>query len=363
MIISGGARFDGWFCCATDFDDVWALTHANGLGGPPEWIQLTPSGTPPHARFWHSAHYDPSTRRMTIFGGVFDQRPDDSIWFNDVWTLTEANGISGTPQWIELTPTGGPMLPRAAYSGGYSPASRRMVVTMGRYDLATPAYFNDVWVLTNANGITNQPPVANAGLDQTVVYAGPSGTAVTLDGSASSDPDGDSLTYKWTGPFPEGGGTATGVSPTVTLPYGTSTITLVVNDGTVDSSPDTVSVVVKYGFPGFLQPVDNLPAVNVGNAGRTIPIKWQLSDASGAPVSSLLSLTSLLSNTIACDASPSDLLEEQLLSPGGTVFRYDAASNEFIYNWQTSKSWAGTCRLVRLTLADGMKYDAKFQLK
>jgi hypothetical protein len=101
---------------------------------------------------------------------------------------------------------------------------------------------------------TNQPPLANAGADQIVVYAGPSGTEVTLDGSASSDPDGDSLTYTWTGPFTEGGGTATGVSPTVTLPLGESTITLVVNDDAADSPPDTVRVVVSYGVLKELGP-------------------------------------------------------------------------------------------------------------
>jgi hypothetical protein len=101
---------------------------------------------------------------------------------------------------------------------------------------------------------TNQPPLANAGADQIVVYAGPSGTEVTLDGSASSDPDGDSLTYTWTGPFTEGDGTATGISPTVTLPLGESTITLVVNDDTADSPPDTVRVVVSYGVLKELGP-------------------------------------------------------------------------------------------------------------
>src|SRR5262249_54007826 len=47
----------------------------------------------------------------------------------------------------------------------------------------------------------NRPPVADAGRDTSVECGGPGGTAVILNGSYSHDPDGDSLTYVWRGPF------------------------------------------------------------------------------------------------------------------------------------------------------------------
>ena len=40
---------------------------------------------------------------------------------------------------------------------------------------------------------SNTPPVSNAGVTQNVT----TGSVVTLDGSASSDANGDTLTYKW----------------------------------------------------------------------------------------------------------------------------------------------------------------------
>jgi len=88
----------------------------------------------------------------------------------------------------------------------------------------------------------NQPPIADAGPDQSVCATAPNMTAlVMLDGSSSHDPDGDALTYNWTWD----GNTAYGVNPIVELPTGNTTITLVVNDGKVDSEPDTVDINVK----------------------------------------------------------------------------------------------------------------------
>jgi sugar lactone lactonase YvrE len=92
----------------------------------------------------------------------------------------------------------------------------------------------------------NRAPTSNAGFDLPGVLCSQPGRApVALDGSQSSDPDGDTLEYTWTGPFVEGGGTVSGVNPTVTLPLGgPHTITLTVEDPSGASHSDTLSITV-----------------------------------------------------------------------------------------------------------------------
>ena len=51
------------------FSDVWVLTNANGLTGTPRWIRLLPAGPGPSPRFYHSAVYEPGTNRLVVFGG------------------------------------------------------------------------------------------------------------------------------------------------------------------------------------------------------------------------------------------------------------------------------------------------------
>ena len=97
----------------------------------------------------------------------------------------------------------------------------------------------------------NTIPVANAGSDQTV-YAN---ETVTLDGSKSSDADGDPLTFQWSFSAKPTGSSATLSDSTVVNPTfvadkpGTYELQLIVNDGKVDSILDVVTISTENSTP------------------------------------------------------------------------------------------------------------------
>jgi hypothetical protein len=102
------------------------------------------------------------------------------------------------------------------------------------------------WQITTGSAPSNNPPVANAGINQTV----PIGNNVILNGSASSDPDGNSLTYDWSFKQVPLGSTVvlssvTAVNPSFTPDKsGIYVVQLVVNDGTINSDPSETQITV-----------------------------------------------------------------------------------------------------------------------
>ena len=99
--------------------------------------------------------------------------------------------------------------------------------------------------------VNNYPPVADAGPDQTVYV----GDTVTLDGSATTDLNGDILSYSWSFTSIPPYSNPVLVNPTTINPYftvfqpGEYIVELIASDGIEDSMPDTVVVTTQNSQP------------------------------------------------------------------------------------------------------------------
>lgn len=119
-----------------------------------------------------------------------------------------------------------------------------LVVNDGKVDSVASA------VTVNA-AVANVAPVANAGVAQSVTRTSGS-VVVTLNGSGSTDANGDVLTYRWVLTTQPTGSAVSLSSTSVAQPTFTATVagvyvaTLIVNDGKVDSTtPSTVPITVQ----------------------------------------------------------------------------------------------------------------------
>lgn len=145
--------------------------------------------------------------------------------------------------------------------------------------------------VTITASILNAVPVANAGLTQSVK----TGASVRLNGSASSDADGDALSFSWTLTTRPAGSTATLLFATNATPsfipdvVGVYVASLVVNDGKISSNPSTVTVIASRALNS--QPVANAgPAQNVMTGTQVKLNGEQSSDADGDALTYLWSM-------------------------------------------------------------------------
>jgi PKD repeat protein len=132
--------------------------------------------------------------------------------------------------------------------------------------------------ITIESSTPNEPPIADAGADQTVHVE----DTVTLDGSASYDPDNDPLTFRWTQSSGPPVTVSDPTSPTPTFKVtvaGSYPFELVVNDGTMDSTPSSAAVTVVEEPP--LQNVNPEAAITPSSAQGTAPFTVRF-DASGS---------------------------------------------------------------------------------
>lgn len=127
---------------------------------------------------------------------------------------------------------------------------------------------------------TNTAPTANAGPDKAAYV----NRLAILDGKASSDPQGDAITYTWT---EAGTNPATGIlkganspepgfTPTIAGSY---TFNLTVSDGTNTSTQDSVTVTVQSGAPSTQTLPASTTAANSGHVYSFSPTSRYFNEA------------------------------------------------------------------------------------
>jgi len=165
---------------------------------------------------------------VTLDGSGSSDADSDPLSF--AWVVPSGTFVSAT--------TATSPIPQVTFPGT-APYNVTLTVTDGRGGSGTAA------VTINVGGPANLAPTAVATANPTTVPTGDGNTTVvTLDGSASSDPENDPLTFAWT--VPSGTfvtGDANSQTPQVTFPgTGAYVVTLTVDDGQGNQATATVTI-------------------------------------------------------------------------------------------------------------------------
>ncbi len=148
---------------------------------------------------------------------------------------------------------------------------------------------------------------------------------------------------------------------TVTAPAATGTVGVHTAAVTgTDRAGRTTTVLCSYavgfGFSGFFAPVEN-DAVNLARADQVIPLKWRVVDGAGAGVTTLTRVSVTVTDRACAAGATADAVEEYATGSSGLQNKGDG---HYQLNWATPKSYAGSCKTLRLDLGDGVARTADF---
>ena len=128
-------------------------------------------------------------------------------------------------------------------------------------------------------------------------------------------------------------------------------------DQASDHDPQVARITI-FDVSEFFQPVDNLPTLDVVNAGRAIPVKFSLGGNEGL---NIFAAGYPRSEEIPCDSSVLVAGTEETVTAGASNLSFDTATSRYNYVWKTDKAWAGTCRQLVVKFVEGTTQRANFK--
>jgi hypothetical protein len=147
--------------------------------------------------------------------------------------------------------------------------------------------------------------------------------------------------------------------PGETYPLGQTTVTCTATDASNNTAKQSFVVTVAYGFSGILQPI-NADGSSVFRAGSTVPVKFALTGAS-AGISNAVATLTVVYGTSGVGGTAVETVSTSAATTGN-LFRYDATSGQYIFNWSTKGRAAGTYVLTA-DLGSGGSHAVQVSLK
>ncbi|WP_158002529.1 PKD domain-containing protein [Methyloterricola oryzae] len=266
---------------------------------------------------------------FTIYTGVSTTGVNDSNhtfnnqqnpWTNVTYLDHDANdGNASSITWNSVSDGPGPLVP-----GYYSLWIGGNYANVANADGSHGKNYR----LTITASSPSAAPVANAGADQSVRQ----GAQVTLDGSASFNPDGKALSYQWTqisGSPSVSLSSATGVKPTFNAPNVSSstvlTFRLVVRDTADNQTSDPAVVNITVG-------PNQAPVADAGSAGNIRAGATRTLDGSGSYDPDDDSLTFLWTQV----SGPSVTLSDATAGKPSFVAPSDALGQSLVFSLRVS---------------------------
>ena len=272
-----------------------------------------------------------------------DPTPTISVNLSDVGTGGYTFGIESVTMQV------GGVTVSPTYSGGvvsYTPTVRllngEVSVSVTASDYAKNSASTSWSFTENAppGPVSNMPPTADADGPYYVREGG----AVQLDGTGSSDPEGDALTYNWTiTSDPTGAASLTGAgtaTPTFHAPENVASVTvrLTVNDGHGGSGSGTATVTVLEKFE-----IESEVTIDNIEAGGSVDATVENTLVTGLKITAKNSVQNVRINVVQFAKTPSGVP-----AASGIPYRYIYVATEnlaqqdvenVIMSFKVEKSW------------------------
>ena len=151
-----------------------------------------------------------------------------------------------------------------------------------------------------------------------------------------------------------------------TFPLGTTQVNCSATDESGNKAEESFMVSVTYAWSGTLQPINggSTPEysddTSVFKLGSTVPVKFNLTNSSAGISGAVAKLyaAKVTNQVVGTEVETTSTAT----ASSSNLFRYDATSGQYVFNWSTKELTTGTYQL-RIDLADGVSRTVRVSLR